>query len=98
MNWRKVVMRVKCCMAVLLCFVCVLQRGIIVFGEDEILQLSSPSAILMEASTGTVLYEKNSDESRSPASITKIMTLLLTFEAIEGGKIKLEDIDVDKEE
>lgn len=91
MNWRKVVMRVKCCMAVLLCFVCVLQRGIIVFGEEEILQLSSPSAILMEASTGTVLYEKNSDESRSPASITKIMTLLLTFEAIEGGKIKLED-------
>lgn len=53
--------------------------------------LSSPSAILMEASTGTVLFEKNPDEVRSPASITKIMTLLLTFEALEKGRIKLED-------
>ena len=47
--------------------------------------LASPSAILMEASTGTVLFEKNPDEIRSPASITKIMTLILTFEAIERG-------------
>jgi len=54
-------------------------------------ELASPSAILMEASTGTVLFEKNPDEIRSPASITKIMTLILTFEAIEKGRIKLED-------
>jgi D-alanyl-D-alanine carboxypeptidase (penicillin-binding protein 5/6) len=54
-------------------------------------ELSSPSAILMEASTGTVLFEKNPDEVRSPASITKIMTLLLTFEALGEGRIKLED-------
>jgi len=53
--------------------------------------LASPSAILMEASTGTVLFEKNPDEIRSPASITKIMTLILTFEAIEKVRIKLED-------
>lgn len=53
--------------------------------------LTSPSAILMEASTGTVLFEKNPDEVRSPASITKIMTLLLIFEALEKGRIKLED-------
>ncbi len=53
--------------------------------------LETPSAILMEASTGTVLFEKNADEMRSPASITKIMTLLLTFEAIEKGRIRLED-------
>ena len=53
--------------------------------------LASPSAILMEASTGAVLFEKNPDEIRSPASITKIMTLLLTFEALEKGRIKLED-------
>ena len=53
--------------------------------------LASPSAILMEASTGTVLFEKNPDAIRSPASITKIMTLILTFEAIEKGRIKLED-------
>ena len=55
------------------------------------IELTSPSAILMEASTGTVLFEKNPDEVRSPASITKIMTLLLIFENLEKGKIKLED-------
>lgn len=55
------------------------------------MELSAPSAILMEASTGTVLYEKNPDEIRSPASITKIMTLLLIFENLEKGRIKLED-------
>ena len=40
-------------------------------------QTQSPSVILMEESTGTILYEKNSDETHYPASITKIMTLLL---------------------
>lgn len=54
-------------------------------------EITSPSAILMEATTGTVLFEKNPDEVRSPASITKIMTLLLTFEELEKGRIKLED-------
>lgn len=56
-----------------------------------VIDLQSPSAILMEASTGTVLFEKNSDEVRSPASITKIMTLILIFEAIENGKISFDD-------
>ncbi len=65
--------------------------GNTVYAQGEALTLSSPSAILMEASTGTVLFEKNPDEVRSPASITKIMTLLLTFEALEKGRIKLED-------
>ena len=65
--------------------------GNTVYAEGEALSLSSPSAILVEASTGTVLFEKNPDEVRSPASITKIMTLILTFEAIEKGRIKLED-------
>lgn len=59
--------------------------------KADVIELSSPSAILMEASTGTVLFEKNPDEIRSPASITKIMTLILTFEALESGRIKLED-------
>ncbi len=53
--------------------------------------ISAPSAILMEASTGKVIYEWNASERRSPASITKIMTLLLVFEQLEEGKIKLED-------
>ena len=55
------------------------------------LNISTPSAILIEASTGEVIYEKNATERRSPASITKIMTLLLTFEQIEAGRIKLSD-------
>ncbi len=55
------------------------------------LELTSPSVILIEASTGQVIYEKNATERRSPASITKIMTLLLTFEALENGKIALND-------
>lgn len=54
-------------------------------------EISAPSAILMEASTGQVLYELNATERRCPASITKIMTLLLTFEQIEAGKVKLSD-------
>lgn len=54
-------------------------------------EVSAPSAILMEASTGQVLFELNATERRCPASITKIMTLLLTFEQIELGKISLED-------
>lgn len=55
------------------------------------LDLASPSVLLMEASTGTVIYEKNSDVRRSPASITKIMTLLLIFDALENGKITLDE-------
>ena len=54
-------------------------------------EISSPSAILMEASTGQVIYEKNADEKRSPASITKIMTLILIFDALESGKIQMTD-------
>lgn len=55
------------------------------------LNISTPSAILIEASTGEVIYEKNAAERRSPASITKIMTLLLTFEQLEAGRVKLTD-------
>ena len=54
-------------------------------------KVSAPSALLMEASTGKVIYEKNADEQRHPASVTKIMTLLLIFDALEEGKISLED-------
>ena len=55
------------------------------------LGLKSKSAILMEASTGDILYEQNSDEKLPPVSITKIMTLLLIYEAERAGKIKWDD-------
>lgn len=53
--------------------------------------ISSKSAILIDAETGTVLYEKNADTQLSPASVTKVMTLLLVCEALKGGEFKLED-------
>lgn len=55
-------------------------------------ELTCKSAILMEASTGRVLYEKNADEALPPASVTKIMTLLLIMEAVDSEKIKLTDM------
>ncbi len=54
-------------------------------------EIDCKSAILIEQSTGKVLYEKNADEKLPPASVTKIMTLLLVCEAIDSGKIELED-------
>ena len=55
------------------------------------LDLDCKSAILMEASTGTVLYEHNADEALPPASVTKIMTLLIVMEAIDSGALKLDE-------
>ncbi len=59
--------------------------------EGEGLNLQSHSVVLMESSTGQVIYEKNAAERLSPASITKIMTLLLAFEAISQGNASLSD-------
>lgn len=71
----------------------------VVKGEETIaketnneVQIESPAAVLMEAKTGKVLFEKNMNEKRFPASVTKIMTLLLIYEAIENGKISWDDI------
>ena len=60
-------------------------------GADPGPAITAPSAILMEASTGTVICEKNADEPRNPASVTKIMTLILIFDALQSGKIHLTD-------
>lgn len=53
--------------------------------------ISAPSAILMEMTTGQVIYEKEADVKRAPASVTKVMTLLLIFDALEEGEIQLDD-------
>ena len=55
------------------------------------LNLNCKSAILMEASTGTVLYSQNAEEALPPASVTKVMTLLLVMEAIDAGTIRIDD-------
>ncbi|MBS6842450.1 MAG: D-alanyl-D-alanine carboxypeptidase [Clostridiales bacterium] len=53
--------------------------------------LTSPSAILCEASTGQVIFEKNADERRPVASVNKVMTILLTLEAVDEGRVSLDD-------
>lgn len=59
--------------------------------EGSILDINARSVILLEAKTKTALYEANSDEQLPPASITKIMSLILIMEAIDRGDIKVED-------
>ena len=56
----------------------------------EGLEVTAPSAVLMEASTGQVLFEKEAHQQRPCASITKVMTLCLTFEAIDSGRLSLD--------
>ena len=55
------------------------------------IDITSPSALLMELNSGQVLYEKDADTPRRPASVTKIMTMLLAFDAMDAGKFSLED-------
>ena len=50
-------------------------------------EITAPSAVLMDAATGEVLFEQNAHEARRPASVTKVMTLLLVMEALESGKL-----------
>ena len=54
-------------------------------------EVAAPSAILMDAATGTILFEKNAHERLAPASVTKVMTLLLVMEALESGRISFDD-------
>ena len=65
--------------------------GAEIAASAEALGIEAVSALLMEESTGTVLYESNADSALPPASVTKIMTLLLVMEAIDGGRIRLTD-------
>ncbi|WP_062104757.1 D-alanyl-D-alanine carboxypeptidase family protein [Bacillus niameyensis] len=63
------------------------------FAEEKKVELAedSKSAILIERDTGTILYEKNMHEKLSPASMTKIMTMLLIMEALDAGKITMDE-------
>lgn len=66
-------------------------------GEEEVIPsgeglIEAPEGVLLEAKTGTLIYEKEKDQRRSPASITKIMTLILIFDALERGSLHMEDL------
>lgn len=60
--------------------------------EQSAMTLTAEAAIVMEPESGKVLFEKNAHKQLYPASVTKIMTLLLIFEALETGKIKSDDL------
>lgn len=74
----------------LFCFVFVFLM-LNVSAVDVGLAKNSETAILIEASTGKILFEKDKDKKMAPASMTKIMTMLLTMEALESGKVSLDD-------
>ena len=75
------------------CLFLIENMGCVVRAEqvDEPAWIQSESAVLMEAATGQIILQKNGDERLSPASITKIMTLLLVFEELGNGRLKLTD-------
>ncbi len=76
----------------LCCAVFLMSVNLVVYAQPQELQTSAKSVLLMEQSTKEVLYEKNPDEHLSIASVTKIMTMLLIMEAIDNGKITMEDM------
>lgn len=70
-----------------------MMQSVVVFAEGNTdLGLNAKSAILMEESTGNILYESNPDERLPIASVTKVMTMLLIMEAVDSGKISLDDM------
>lgn len=80
--------KMSACLLAVLAVIFSLPLRALALSEKEV---NAPSAVLMEAQTGKVLYEKNDHEKRACASITKVMTLLLVMEALDSGKIGLND-------
>lgn len=82
-------------LSVFLIFILTITYGLPVFAQEDGvntgLSLTAESALIMEATTGKIIYENNADEAKPPASVTKIMTMLLIFEDLANGKIKLSD-------
>ncbi len=84
MKWKRIAACLLSAVIVVSCF----SAGASALSAEEV---KAPSAVLMEAQTGKVLFEKDSHEKRACASITKIMTLLLIMEALDSGKISVSD-------
>ena len=95
-------MKNRIIISIILIFVLCLTPFHIVVGEkqediegtntDIALEIESPSALLMELNSGQILYEKDGETARRPASVTKIMTMLLAFEALDSGKLTLDSV------
>lgn len=85
---KKIIIKFSAILALIL----FLTSGISVFADTtENIDVEAKSAILMEVTSGKIIYEKNSNEKFAPASVTKVMTMLLTMEHIDSGKIKFDD-------
>lgn len=70
---------------------CVLLGQCVYAAPKSEMEIEAKSGVVVEASTGKMIYEKNADEKLPPASVTKVMTMLLIFDAVEAEKIKMED-------
>ena len=75
---------------IMACYISIGSMFAVVYAAEEEL-IESPHGVLMEATTGEIIYEKEKDVRISPASITKIMTLLLIFEELDQGNLSLQD-------
>lgn len=84
--FRKVIVSGLLCVAIVTGFLC--PTEVSALSEDSV---TAPAAVLMEFSSGKILFEKNPHEQRPCASITKVMTMLLVCEALDSGKISLDD-------
>ena len=78
--------------ALLLCFLLAAPAAALDARDPAAPEVSAPSAVLIERETGTVLYAKDETERRPPASVTKVMTLLLIAEAVDSGELALDDM------
>ncbi len=94
MKIRKPLSRIICFALISVMLFSILSIFTYAVPQDETpkIELNCKSALLMEPKTGLILYEKNADEAFAPASVTKIMTLILVMEAIESGAIKYTDM------
>ena len=92
MKGKRIRTVVSCILAAVLFLqpVCIWAEEAAEAAESQAL-VEAPSAVLMETETGTIIFQKDMDTRRSPASVTKIMTLILIFDAIENGALKLAD-------
>lgn len=78
--------------ALLLCFLLAAPAAAMDARDPAAPEVAAPSAVLIERETGTVLYAKDETERRPPASVTKVMTLLLIAEAVDSGELALDDM------
>ncbi len=92
LNARAVRSRISC--GICLCVIAALMVSLSPLSEAAAPELTAKSAILIDAETGQVLYEKDPDTRLAPASITKVMTMLLAMEAVEAGKVSFDDMVV----